>query len=57
MAKTGFKLSAARYSVSGGDTHHGRVISPTQIKVTRIVLRRDEDVRNSQIKGYKYLLP
>lgn len=57
MSKIGFKLNAARFSILRGEAHSSRVVSLSQAKVTRIVLRKDEEVRNSQVKGYKYLLP
>jgi len=58
MSKIGFKLGAGKTGFSKGDTQvNCRVITAQQVRVTRIVLRKDEDVRNSQVKGYKYLLP
>ena len=58
MSKIGFKLSACNRNTNK-DTHV--YVKPASTYYsrweTRIILRKDDEVRKSQIKGYKYLAP
>lgn len=58
MSKIGFKLSASNQCSAIRDTHTNvRRYTSASSLIKRIVLRKDDDVKRSQIKGYRYLVP
>lgn len=59
MSKIGFKLSANTDDKCHAIrcTHNSVSISQIYQSVYKIVIRNDKDVKNSQVKGYKYLIP
>lgn len=59
MGKIGFKLSTDNFCAPAKITQLcAKPYSSNYYKfTTRIVLRKDDDVKRSQVKGYKYLVP
>ncbi|RZK67661.1 MAG: hypothetical protein EOO95_02275 [Pedobacter sp.] len=59
MSKIGFILSADKLSCTNKNAQRyvKPASSPYKGWAFRIILRKDEEVKNRQIKGYKYLIP
>nr|WP_171046928.1 hypothetical protein [Pedobacter ureilyticus] len=58
MSKIGFKLSTYKPDTSIRQAGYCiRVQKPSFRVDLKIVLRKDEEVKNSQVRGYKYLVP